>query len=98
VAPGAFTDQRGRPALVAFEEKTERHQDIYHAYHRGNRQLFPTKEEVAIAREPGRERILFLNWKPAGASWAKIAKGDKATDAFLDRLARHIDRNFSGEG
>ena len=94
VAPGAFTDDRGRAALAAFERKTERHQDIFHAYHRGNRQLFPTNNEMAIAREPGRERILFLNWKPAGASWAKIAAGDPATDAFLDRLAKHLNRDF----
>jgi hypothetical protein len=94
VAPGAFTDQRGARALAAFEEKTRRHQDIYHAYHRGVKQLFPTKAEIAIARQPGRERILFLNWKPAGASWAAIAKGDPATDAFLDRLAAHINRTF----
>ncbi|MFI7598594.1 glycoside hydrolase family 26 protein [Actinoplanes sp. NPDC049681] len=94
VAPGAFTDARGKQALAAFEEKTERHQDIYHAYHRGNGQLFPTKDEIAIAREPGRERLLFLNWKPRGASWAKIAKGDPATDKFLDKLAAHIKKDF----
>jgi len=97
VAPGAFTDQRGRPALASFEEKTQRHQDIYHAYHRGPRQLFPTREEIAIARQKGKERILFLNWKPTGASWAKIAKGDRKTDAFLDRLAGHINRDFPEE-
>ncbi|MEV6637564.1 glycosyl hydrolase [Actinoplanes sp. NPDC051470] len=94
VAPGAFTDQPGAVALAAFERKTERHQDIYHAYHRGERQLFPTREEIGIARERGRKRLLFLNWKPAGASWAEIAEGDKATDAFLDRLAVHIRKNF----
>jgi hypothetical protein len=94
VAPGAFTDQRGARALAAFEEKTQRHQDIYHAYHKGSRQLFPTESEIAIARQPGNPRILFLNWKPAGASWAAIAKGDPKTDAFLDRLAAHINRTF----
>ena len=94
VAPGAFTDQRGVRALTAFEEKTERHQDIYHAYHRGTKQLFPTTQEIAIARQHGRERILFLNWKPTGASWAAIARGDRRTDAFLDRLAAHINRTF----
>ncbi|AGZ39332.1 glycoside hydrolase family 26 protein [Actinoplanes friuliensis] len=94
VAPGAFTDKRGKQALVDFEKKTERHQDVYHAYHKGNRQLFPTDAEIDIARDPGKERILFLNWKPSGASWAKIAKGDKVTDAFLDRLAKHINREF----
>ena len=94
VAPGAFTDKRGKQALAAFETKTQRHQDIYHAYHKGQRQLFPTAEEVAIARQPGRERILFLNWKPTGVSWAKIAQGDPNTDAFLDRLATHINKTF----
>jgi hypothetical protein len=97
VAPGAFTDRRGRPALAAFENKTQRHQDVYHAYHRGQKQLFPTREEIAIAREKGKQRILFLNWKPTGASWARIAKGDKKTDAFLDRLAEHIEKNFPEE-
>lgn len=94
VAPGAFTDKRGMPALVAFEKETERHQDIYHAYHRGERELFPTRQEMAIARQPGKQRILFLNWKPTGASWAAIAKGDKKTDAYLDRLAAHINHDF----
>jgi hypothetical protein len=94
VAPGAFTDDRGRRALIDFERKTDRHQAVYHAYHKGIRQLFPTKAERGIAREPGRERILFLNWKPAGATWAAIAKGDRGTDAFLDRLARHINKEF----
>jgi hypothetical protein len=94
VAPGAFTDTRGRRALAAFEEKTQRHQDIYHAYHRGEKQLFPTKEEIAIARQKGAQRILFLNWKPTGASWAEIAKGDRKTDAYLDRLAAHITQTF----
>ncbi|GID96750.1 hypothetical protein Adi01nite_61620 [Amorphoplanes digitatis] len=94
VAPGAFTDGRGKRALAQFEEKTQRHQDVFHAYHKGNRQLFPTEAEASIAREPGRERILFLNWKPSGASWAAIANGDRDTDAFLDRLARHINTTF----
>jgi hypothetical protein len=94
VAPGAFTDQRGVRALAAFEEKTKRHQDIFHAYHRGLNQLFPTRAEIAIARQRGKERILFLNWKPAGASWAAIARGDPKTDAFLDRLGAHIHRNY----
>jgi Glycosyl hydrolase family 26 len=96
VAPGAFTDQRGVRALEAFEKKTERHQDIYHAYHKGLTQMFPTKAEIDIARQPGDPRILFLNWKPT-ASWAAIAKGDPKTDAYLDRLATYINHNFPEE-
>jgi hypothetical protein len=94
VAPGAFTDKRGPRALAAFEKKTGRHQDIYHAYHNGTGQLFPTDDQIALARQRGEKRILFLSWRPDGASWAEIARGDKRTDAYLDRLARHINQNF----
>ncbi|MFI5890698.1 glycoside hydrolase family 26 protein [Actinoplanes sp. NPDC051513] len=94
VAPGAHTESRGASALAEFERKTGRQQAIYHAYHGGVRQLFPTPQEIAIARQHGRNRILFLNWKPESASWAAIARGDKRTDAFLDRLAVHIKKNF----
>jgi Glycosyl hydrolase family 26 len=94
VAPGAHTESRGASALAAFERKTGRTQAIYHAYHGGIRQLFPTEQEIAIARQPGRHRILFLNWKPESASWAAIARGDKRTDAFLDRLAVHIKKTY----
>ena len=91
VAPGAHTERRGAMALREFENKTGRTQAVFHAYHRGTGGgVFPTAQEIALAREPGRPRILFLNWKPAGASWAAIAEGDKATDAYLDRLAAHI--------
>jgi hypothetical protein len=94
VAPGAHTESRGASALAAFERKTGRTQAIYHAYHGGIRQLFPTEQEIAIARQPGRHRILFLNWKPESASWAAIARGDRRTDAFLDRLAVHIKKTY----
>ncbi|HYN97030.1 MAG TPA: glycosyl hydrolase, partial [Pilimelia sp.] len=89
-APGAHTERRGEVALREFEKKTGRTQAVFHAYHRGANGVFPTAEERALARERGRPRILFLNWKPAGATWAEIARGDKATDRFLDRLAAHI--------
>jgi hypothetical protein len=94
VAPGAHTESRGASALAEFERKTGRTQAIYHAYHGGIRQLFPTPQEIAIAHQRGRHRILFLNWKPESASWAAIARGDKRTDAFLDRLAVHIQKTF----
>jgi hypothetical protein len=94
VAPGAHTDARGERALRDFENKTGRHQDVFHAYHRGVGGLFPTRAEIALAREPGRQRVLFLNWKPTGASWAEIADGDPAIDRYLDRLARHIAGKF----
>jgi hypothetical protein len=94
VAPDAHTGSNRRDALVAFESRTGRRQNIMHAYHRG-RQLFPTEEEIALARDPAGARLLFLNWKPTGASWAAIAAGDHATDTFLDRLAAHIRSTFT---
>jgi hypothetical protein len=94
VAPGAHTDTPRTVALHDFEQKTGRDQAVYHAYHRGTGDVFPTAEEMDIAREPGHKRVLFLNWKPTGASWASIARGDPATDAYLDRLAEHITRSF----
>jgi hypothetical protein len=94
VAPGARTEARGVQALAEFERKTGRHQAIFHAYHRGIRQVFPTEQEIAISREPGRKRILLLNWKPESATWAQIARGDRGTDEFLDRLATHIRQNY----
>ncbi|WP_433793435.1 glycoside hydrolase family 26 protein [Actinoplanes sp. CA-252034] len=94
VAPGARTEARGVQALAEFERKTGRHQAVFHAYHRGIRQVFPTPQEIAISREPGRKRILLLNWKPESATWAGIARGDRATDEFLTRLAAHIRQNY----
>ncbi|MEV0605087.1 DNRLRE domain-containing protein [Polymorphospora rubra] len=93
VAPGAHTGTPRTTALREFELKTGRPQAIYHAYHRGT-EIFPTAEEIAIARDPRTPRLLFLNWKPQGVSWARIAAGDPATDAYLDRLAAHLRTNF----
>ena len=96
VAPGAHTDQPRDEALADFEADTGRTQAIYHAYHRGT-ELFPTASEIEIARDPEKPRLLFLNWKPTGASWAEIARGDADTDAYLDRLAAHIRETFPEE-
>jgi hypothetical protein len=85
VAPGAHTQMPRGQALREFEQKTGRQQAIYHAYHRGH-ENFPTAEEIEIARE----RVLFLNWKPQGATWAQVAKGDPATEAYLDKLAARM--------
>lgn len=89
VAPGAHSSTPRHVALDEFEEKTGRKQVIYHAYHRGT-EIFPTEKERQIARD----RLLFLNWKPQGATWAEIAQGDPDTEAYLDRLADHIKSTF----
>lgn len=93
VAPGVFTDTPSPEALADFEAKTHRRADIYHRYHRGD-ELFPTAEEIAVARDPEGKRALLLNWKVAwGATWADVAAGRQ--DKRIDRLAEHINDTFS---
>jgi hypothetical protein len=94
VAPAARTSRDRSDALQEFEQRTGRPQAVYHAYHRGT-ELFPTAEEIAIAHDADHPRLLFLNWKPTGVSWARIARGDQRTDAYLDRLAGHIKSTFT---
>ncbi|HKT05119.1 MAG TPA: glycosyl hydrolase [Rugosimonospora sp.] len=94
VAPGAHTVGSREQALRTFEVTTGRTQAIYHAYHSGTGEMFPTAAEIGVAREPGHPRLLLISWRPDTASWAAIAKGNKQVDAFLDRLAVHLRRDF----
>ena len=94
VAPAAHTSRPKEPALVEFEERVGRTQQIYHAYERGNSRLFPTDAQIALTEDPEHPRTLFLNWKPQMASWAEIAAGDPDVDDYLDELAAHITANF----
>lgn len=94
VAPAAQTSQDQWTALHEFEAVTGRTQAIFHAYHRGIQAMFPTRTEIAIAREPGHNRLLLINWRPDVASWAAIARGDAGVDAFIDRLAQHLRTDF----
>ncbi|MGH3320769.1 MAG: hypothetical protein ACRDN9_11410 [Streptosporangiaceae bacterium] len=92
VVPGALTDVPTTEALARFEDKIDRTVDIVHFYHRGA-ELFPTAEEIAIAREKGKHRLLFLDWKPeAGHTWAEVAHG--AVDGEIDRLAAYVTKHF----
>jgi hypothetical protein len=93
VAPGAHTRINRTVALRTFEILTERPQAVYHAYHRGD-EMFPTDEEIRLARDPRNPRMLMLNWKPLNASWRAIAQGDRRADDYLDRLAAHIKATF----
>ncbi|MEN3306624.1 MAG: hypothetical protein V7603_2826 [Micromonosporaceae bacterium] len=94
VAPGAQTKIDQRYALHKFEADTGRGQAIYHAYHRGLQQMFPTPPEIAMAREPGHQRLLMINWRPNAGTWAAVARGDRRVDNFLDRLASHLRTDF----
>ncbi|GIG58469.1 hypothetical protein Lfu02_28410 [Longispora fulva] len=91
VAPAAHTSQPRDQALREFEATAGRGQQIFHHYHRGE-ELFPTPWEVALAREPGHERLLFLNWKPL-MRWDRVAAGDY--DRVIDRLAAHITSTYT---
>jgi hypothetical protein len=75
VAPGAFSGRPLQESLADFERVIGQTVDVVHAYHRAG-ELFPTPEEVAVASEPGRRRLLFLNFKPEGGhTWAQVADG-----------------------
>jgi hypothetical protein len=92
VAPGAFSGVRPEQALVTFERDIGRPVDIYHAYHVDD-DVFPTAQEIAIARDPAHRRLLMLNWKPdRQLTWAQIADG--AVDDRIDRLAERLKTVF----
>ncbi|HEX8631577.1 MAG TPA: glycosyl hydrolase, partial [Catenuloplanes sp.] len=57
-------------------------------------ELFPTKAEIAMTRDPAKPRVLLENWKVAyGSTWAKVAAGEQ--DARIDRWAAHIRANYN---
>ncbi|MFC3491303.1 glycoside hydrolase family 26 protein [Glycomyces rhizosphaerae] len=93
-AAGGKTNLDKEDAFLDFEATVERAQQIYHAYERADARLFPTDEQIALTEDPERPRTLFINWKPQMAKWAEIAAGDPEVDAYLDRLAAHINQNF----
>ncbi|MEV4706071.1 DUF7594 domain-containing protein, partial [Actinoplanes sp. NPDC049316] len=58
-AAGGFTDTPRDQALKDWEALTGRTATIYHTYHKGN-EMFPTKAEIAMTRDPARPRVLLL--------------------------------------
>ncbi|MEU8616078.1 hypothetical protein AB0C29_49655, partial [Actinoplanes sp. NPDC048791] len=91
-AAGGFTDAPRDEALKDWEKLSGRTASIFHAYHKGD-EPFPTKSEMAMARDAAKPRVLLLNWKIAyGSNWAKVAKGEQ--DARIDRFAARIKSSF----
>jgi hypothetical protein len=91
-AAGAYSGVPRGVALRAFEWRTGRAATVYHAFHRGD-ELFPTADEIMLTVEPGRPRLLFVNWKVAWhTTWARVAAGEQ--DERIDRLAGHLNRYF----
>lgn len=80
-------------AVAQEEAIAKRPMDIVHTYHI-NDQLFPTAAERAEATQPGRNRLLLINWKPAtDMSWKAVAAG--GADARIDRLAAYIHSTYT---
>jgi virulence factor Mce-like protein len=54
----------------------------------------PTASEIALTREPGKHRMLILNWKPDdGKTWRQVAAG--AMDAQIAREAAYLKTHFT---
>jgi hypothetical protein len=95
VAPHALTSEPRRSALAAFESTVGDKMDVMHVYHTDG-QLFPTADELAMARDPSHRRLLFVNWKPSTSrSWAQVAAGDPTVDAQIDKVAAHLKSTFT---
>jgi hypothetical protein len=91
-AAGGFSDAPRDEALKAWERTSGRTAAIFHQYHKGD-EVFPTKAEIAMTRDPAHPRVLLLNWKVAyGSTWAKVAAGQQ--DARIDRFAARINAGY----
>lgn len=93
VAPNPLAGESWDRALTNFENQIQRPVNIVHYYHSSG-QLFPTASEIARANQPGKERLLLINYKPEGGkTWAQVAAG--AQDQRLNQLAAYIKANFN---
>jgi hypothetical protein len=92
IAPMAHTSVPLLDGMRAEERTAGRVLDIVHTYH-VNGELFPTAAERALALQPGSNRLLLINWKPAtDMSWRAVAHGH--ANGRIDRLARYIKKTF----
>ncbi|HEV7965057.1 MAG TPA: DNRLRE domain-containing protein [Actinoplanes sp.] len=95
-AAGGFTSAPRDQELKDWEKRSGRTATIFHTYHKGD-ELFPTKAEIAMARDAAHPRVLLLNWKiEYGSTWAKVANGDldKRIDAFAARVKSTFPEKF----
>jgi hypothetical protein len=80
-------------AFTALEAKLGRPFDIDHYYLKDD-QHFPSQALIDRAHEPGKHRLLLLNWKPAtDHTWAQVAAG--AVDARIDSEAAYLKTHFT---
>jgi len=87
VAPTPHKTETYDTALGKFENRIDRTVDIVHYYMSGQALKFPTTSMLERANEPGKERLLMINWKP-DLTWRAVADGE--ADAYLVELAQHI--------
>jgi hypothetical protein len=95
-AAGGFTTKPRDVEHKNWEKLTGRTATIFHTYHKGN-EKFPTKDEIAMTRDPGKPRVLLTNWKvEQGSTWAKVAAGeqDRRIDAFAARVKATYPEKF----
>lgn len=102
----AFTQRPGWPAQGPdahreYEDQTGRLVGVYAAYYRGDTGLWPKASEIALSREVGSERVLYMHWRLShDITWADAI--DNATinsriDAQCDYLlANYTERFFLG--
>jgi hypothetical protein len=80
-------------AFSRLEAQVGRPFDIDHYYFKDG-QLFPSQTLINRAHEPGKNRLLLLNWKPAtDHTWAQVAAG--AVDARIDSEAAYLKTHFT---
>jgi hypothetical protein len=93
VAPRCKTSISVTAGTAQLEADSVRPMDVVHQYHR-NGGLFPNAAEKALALEPGRNRMLFLNWKPAtDMTWRDVANGK--ADSRIDAEASYLRSSFN---
>lgn len=84
----AKSEDQGPDAHREWEQTIGRTFGVYSSYHVADYR-FPSERELELAREPGNERILLMNWRVAeGSTWAAVARGE--LDARIDAQIAHI--------
>ena len=92
IAPKAHTTIPRNVGLPMLEQEGQTKYTVLHDYHE-NGELFPTAMEKTIAFEPGANRVLLENWKPAtDMTWAQVAAGQ--ADSRIDAEANYIKTSF----
>ena len=92
VAPQVYANQSSTTSLDIDEAFSGANFQMLHWYNT-NGKLFPSASDISRAEEPGANRVLYENWKPAtDMTWAKVAAG--GADARIDAEAAYLKSNF----